>query len=73
MLTIIITAVVTLVVAVPVSLAIANASYQKASAKKVGSAEDRAREIIDEAVKNAETKKREGSFRGQGRVYEYQE
>ena len=59
MLTIIITAVVTLVVAVPVSLAIANASYQKASAKKVGSAEDRASEIIDEAVKNAETKKRE--------------
>ena len=59
MLTIIITAVVTLVVAVPVSRAIANASYQKASAKKVGSAEDRAREIIDEAVKNAETKKRE--------------
>ena len=59
MLTIIITAVVTLVVAVPVSFAIANASYQKASAKKVGSAEDRAREIIDEAVKNAETKKRE--------------
>ena len=59
MLAIIITAVVTLVVAVPVSLAIANASYQKASAKKVGSAEDRAREIIDEAVKNAETKKRE--------------
>ena len=59
MLTIIITAVVTLVVAVPVSLAIANASYQKASAKKVGSAEDRAREIIDEAVKNAETNKRE--------------
>ena len=59
MLTIIITAVITLVVAVPVSLAIANASYQKASAKKVGSAEDRAREIIDEAVKNAETKKRE--------------
>ena len=47
MLTIIITAVVTLVVAVPASLAIANASYQKASAKKVGSAEDRAREIID--------------------------
>ena len=59
MLTIIITAVVTLVVAVPASLAIANASYKKASAKKVGSAEDRAREIIDEAVKNAETKKRE--------------
>ena len=40
MLAIIITAVVTLVVAVPVSLAIANSSYKKASAKKVGSAED---------------------------------
>ena len=65
MLAIIITAVVTLVVAVPVSLAIANSSYKKASAKKVGSAEDRAREIIDEAVKNAETKKREALLEAQ--------
>ncbi|MDD6194711.1 MAG: ribonuclease Y [Lachnospiraceae bacterium] len=51
--------IVTLIVAVPVSLAIANASYKKASSKKIGSAEDKAREIIDEAVKTAETKKRE--------------
>ncbi|MCI5821830.1 MAG: ribonuclease Y [Lachnospiraceae bacterium] len=51
--------IVTLVVAVPVSLAIANAYYKSNSSKKIGSAEDRAREIIDEAVKTAETKKRE--------------
>ncbi len=59
MLAIIIAVIVTLVVAVPVSLAVANAHYKNTSAKKVGSAEEKAREIIDEAVKNAETKKRE--------------
>ncbi len=59
MLTIIIAVIVTLIVAVPVSLAVANAYYKNTSSKKVGSAEEKAREIIDEAVKNAETKKRE--------------
>ncbi len=59
MLTTIIAVIVTLVVAVPVSLAIANSYYKNTSSKKVGSAEERAREIIDEAVKSAETKKRE--------------
>ena len=59
MLAIIIAVIVTLVVAVPVSLAIANAYHKNAAAKKVGSAEEKAREIIDEAVKSAETKKRE--------------
>lgn len=57
--TIIIAVIVTLVVAVPASLAIASAHYKNTSAKKVGSAEEKAREIIDEAVKSAETKKRE--------------
>jgi len=38
-------------------------SYRKKVAEaKVGSAEEKAREIIDEAVKNAETKKRESSL-----------
>ena len=55
----IIAVIVTLIVAVPVSLAIANASYKKASSQKIVSAEDRARENIDDAVKTAETKKRE--------------
>ena len=59
MLAIIFAVIVTLVVAVPVSLAIANAYHKNAAAKKVGSAEEKAREIIDEAVKSAETKKRE--------------
>lgn len=55
----IIAVIVTLIVAVPVSLAIANAYHKNTSAKKIGGAEDKAREIIDEAVKTAETKKRE--------------
>lgn len=59
MLGIIVAVIVTLVVAVPMSLAVANSHHKSVDAKKVGSAEDRAREIIDEAVKNAETKKRE--------------
>ena len=59
MLQIVIAVIVTLIVAVPVTMAIANAYHQKVSDQKVGNAEERARAIIDEAVKNAETKKRE--------------
>ena len=59
MLQIVIAVVVTLIIAVPVTLAVANAYHQRVSDRKVGNAEERAREIIDEAVKNAETKKRE--------------
>ena len=59
MLQIVIAVIVTLIVAVPVTMAIANAYHKKVSDQKVGNAEDRARAIIDEAVKNAETKKRE--------------
>ncbi len=57
---IVIAVVVTLLIAVPVS-AICASNYQKKAAKsKVGSAEEQAREIIDEALKTAEEKKREG-------------
>ncbi|MCR4755142.1 MAG: ribonuclease Y [Lachnospiraceae bacterium] len=56
----IIAAVVTLIVAAPVT-AVITSNYQKKAAKsKVGSAEEQAREIIDEALKVAEEKKREG-------------
>ncbi|MBR6238235.1 MAG: ribonuclease Y [Lachnospiraceae bacterium] len=56
----IIAAVVTLLVAVPVSV-VCTSNYQKKAAKsKVGNAEEQAREIIDEALKTAEEKKREG-------------
>ena len=57
--TIAITAVVTLLIAIPVTYFITVAYRKKVSEAKIGSAEDKAREIIDEAVKAAETKKRE--------------
>ena len=59
MLPYVIAVIVTLIIAVPVTLAVANAYHQKVSDQKVGNAEERARGIIDEAVKTAETKKRE--------------
>ena len=58
--TAVISVVVALIIAIPVTI-IATSSYQKnAAAKTIGTAEDKAREIIDEALKTAESKKREG-------------
>ncbi|MCR5546164.1 MAG: ribonuclease Y [Lachnospiraceae bacterium] len=55
MISVIITAIVTAILT-----AVVFSAYQKnISEKKIGSAEEKAREIIDEAVKNAETKKKE--------------
>ena len=51
--------VVTALVAIPLTLALANSYNKKLGEKKVGGAEQKAREIIDEAVKEAESKKRE--------------
>lgn len=51
--------VITLIIAVPVTYFVTVSQKQKAADSKIGSAEERAREIIDEAVKTAETKKRE--------------
>ena len=60
MMTAVISVVVALIIAIPVTI-IVTSSYQKnAAAKTIGTAEDKAREIIDEALKTAETKKREG-------------
>ncbi len=56
---VIISIVVTVIVAVPVTLALANSYNKKVGERKVGGAEEKAREIIDEAVKEAESKKRE--------------
>ena len=55
----IICVIVTLVVAIPVSFLIFQNNQKKVNAKKIGSAEEQARQIIDDAVKNAEAKKRE--------------
>lgn len=59
---IIIAIIATLVVAVPVSAYIANTRSKKAMEITIGNAEDKAREIIDEAIKAADAKKREASL-----------
>lgn len=55
----IIAVVVTLIVAIPLTYAVTVSYRKKVAEVKIGNAEDKAREIIDEAVKTAETKKRE--------------
>ena len=57
---IIIAVVVTLVVAIPVTAGIVTAYHKKVTEAKIGNADEKAREIIDEALKTAEAKKREG-------------
>lgn len=59
---IIIAIIATLVIAVPVSAYVANTRIKKAMEITIGNAEDKAREIIDEAIKAADAKKREASL-----------
>ena len=59
---IIIAIIATLGIAVPVSVYIANTRSKKAMEITIGNAEDKAREIIDEAIKAADAKKREASL-----------
>ena len=49
----------TLVISVPITAAVATAYRKKVVESQIGNAVDKAREIIDEALKTAETKKRE--------------
>lgn len=62
MVVIIIAIIATLVIAVPVSAYVANTRSKKAMEITIGNAEDKAREIIDEAIKAADAKKREASL-----------
>ena len=55
----IVAVVVTLLIAVPVTCKVAVAKKVQKDAEAIGTAEDKARSIIDEALKTAETKKRE--------------
>ncbi len=55
----IIAVVITLCVVAPISWALAISNRKKTYESKIGTAEEKAREIIDEALKTAETKKRE--------------
>ncbi|MBP3457632.1 MAG: ribonuclease Y [Lachnospiraceae bacterium] len=57
---IIIAVVVTLVIAIPVTSLIVTSYHKKVTEAKLGNADEKAREIIDEALKTAEAKKREG-------------
>lgn len=59
MLQIVIAVVITLIVTAVLTYFITAAYHKNVANAKIGNAEDRAREIIDEAVKTAETKKRE--------------
>ncbi|MDE5749036.1 MAG: Rnase Y domain-containing protein, partial [Acetatifactor sp.] len=54
-----ITAVICILVTAIVTAVVTSAYQKKAAASTIGNAEDKAREIIDEALKTAETKKRE--------------
>ena len=56
---IIVAIVIALLIAVPITCKAAVANKVKQDAEKVGTAEEKARSIIDEALKTAETKKRE--------------
>ena len=60
---VIIAVIVTGVIVAAITWVVANQHRQKTYEAKIGSAEERSREIIDEALKTAETKKREGMSR----------
>ena len=51
---------VALILSAVISVAVSISVYKKKVEKKIGNADDKAREIIDEALKTAEAKKREG-------------
>ena len=57
--TMIIAILVTLVITAVVTVIVLNQVQQKKADSKIGAAEERARSIIDDAVKTAEAKKRE--------------
>jgi len=56
----VISVVVALVIAIPVTYVVTTSYQKKSATSTIGNAEDKAREIIDEALKTAEAKKREG-------------
>ncbi len=62
MLYIVIAVVITLAVSIPVSAAVAVNHHKKVEAQTIGSAETKAREIIDEALKEADSTKREAAL-----------
>ena len=62
MLTTVIAVIITLVIAVPVSVICGINHHKKLEEEKIGDANTKARAIIDDALKNAEATKREASL-----------
>ena len=67
---IVVAVVVTLIITAIVTYLITTAYHKKVTEAKIGNAEEKAREIIDEAVKAAETKKREAMLEAKEEVKE---
>ena len=65
--------VITLIIAVPVTYFATISQKRKTADAKIGTAEERAREIIDEAVKTAETKKTRIPVGNQGGIDPHEE
>lgn len=69
----IIIAVVAFIVAAVITRFLTISSLTKDADSKIGSAETRAREIIDDALKTAETTKKESALGSKRRVYQDKE
>ena len=67
----IVAVVVALLIAVPVTCKVAVNNKIQKDAEIVGTAEDKARSIIDEALKTAETKKKRSFIGSEGRISPY--
>ena len=67
----IVAVVVALLIAVPVTCKVAVNNKIQKDAEIVGTAEDKARSIIDEALKTAETKKMRSFIGSEGRISPY--
>lgn len=72
MLSYVIAVAVTLVISIPVTFAVTSAYRKKETETKIGNAEDKAREIIDDAVKTAESKKARRTAGSEGRIHSCQ-
>ena len=73
MVQIMIAVVVTLAIAVPITAYVSASQCRKKIELTMGNAEDKAREIIDEALKTAEAKKKGRTAGGKGRIHSYKE
>ena len=65
----IISVIITAIIVAPITWVVAVAYRKNSYESKIGSAEEKSREIIDEALKVAETKKKKSSPGSEGREF----